>query len=323
MGGTWTQQNKKLPGAYINVKGEAPLSIAMGDRGIVAVAIDSKWGNQFDTFEITATTNTLSMLGMDFREILALNEILKNASKVIVINTASGKPAAYTEQGANPLTFTAQKNGELGNEISVVIEKVTPTGDTFNIYTYLKGQMVDRQVIKQYTDFRPNAYITISGDLTTVVDPKTVRLVDGETVPATSIEFLEALDLFKTINFNVFVNASLNHIDAREPIVSFIKELRESEGIKVQAVLPSIQSGGADYEGIIEVENGVVLDNGKVLTKEKAIYWIAGATAGANINQSNTGKVYQGAIDAYPRLTKTQMEESIDAGRIIFKADNN
>ena len=37
MGGTWTSQNKILPGAYINFLTNAPLSITVGDRGIVAL----------------------------------------------------------------------------------------------------------------------------------------------------------------------------------------------------------------------------------------------------------------------------------------------
>ncbi|MDD4027319.1 MAG: phage tail sheath C-terminal domain-containing protein, partial [Candidatus Shapirobacteria bacterium] len=41
----------------------------------------------------------------------------------------------------------------------------------------------------------------------------------------------------------------------------------------------------------------------------------------ANINQSNTGKKYVGAIDVVPRMTKTEMESAITAGKFIFKVD--
>jgi hypothetical protein len=323
MGGTWTQQNKKLPGAYINIKGEAPISIIQGDRGTVAIAMNSDWGNQFDILRITSISNTLSMLGLDFRAIPSLNEILKNASKVIAVITSSGVAAKVVGDGSDPLTFTANKAGVIGNKIQIVVERVATGVDSFNIYTYLDGQMVDRQIIGKFEDFKANAYVTLSGDLTTAVTPKTYTLAGGTTVKATSTDFLEALRLLRTENFNVFVNDSLAHADARDPIISFVKELREKEGIKVQSVLPSQDSAGADYEGILEVANGVILDTGVVLDKNKAIYWVAGATAGASINQSNTGKVYQGAIDASPRLTRSELEKAVDEGRIVFKVDNN
>jgi hypothetical protein len=323
MGGTWTQQNKKLPGAYINIKGEAPISIIQGDRGTVAIAMNSDWGNQFDILRITSISNTLSMLGLDFRAIPSLNEILKNASKVIAVVTSSGVSAKVVGDGSDPLTFTANKAGVIGNKIQIVVERVATGVDSFNIYTYLDGQMVDRQVIGKFEDFKTNAYVTLSGDLTTAVTPKTYTLAGGTTVKATSTDFLEALRLLRTENFNVFVNDSLAHADAREPIIGFVRELREQEGVKIQAVLPSTESAGADYEGILEVANGVIIDTGVVIDKNKAIYWVAGATAGASINQSNTGKVYQGAIDASPRLTRSELEKAVDEGRIVFKVDNN
>ena len=37
MGGTWTENKKIFPGAYINFLTNAPLSITVGDRGIVAL----------------------------------------------------------------------------------------------------------------------------------------------------------------------------------------------------------------------------------------------------------------------------------------------
>ena len=46
MGGTWQQQNKSLPGAYINILGETPLSIKMSQRGIVALPVKLGWGEK-------------------------------------------------------------------------------------------------------------------------------------------------------------------------------------------------------------------------------------------------------------------------------------
>ena len=36
-GGTWTSQNKKQPGVYINVKSSRKQAVNVGDRGVVAI----------------------------------------------------------------------------------------------------------------------------------------------------------------------------------------------------------------------------------------------------------------------------------------------
>lgn len=37
MAGTWETQNKTLPGAYVNIQTNEPLSITPGDRGTVVI----------------------------------------------------------------------------------------------------------------------------------------------------------------------------------------------------------------------------------------------------------------------------------------------
>ena len=43
-GGTWTSQNKVLPGTYINVKSQGSINANVGDRGVVAIAEPLSWG---------------------------------------------------------------------------------------------------------------------------------------------------------------------------------------------------------------------------------------------------------------------------------------
>ncbi len=42
-GGTFTVQNKKLPGAYINFVSAARASATLSDRGIAAMAVPLSW----------------------------------------------------------------------------------------------------------------------------------------------------------------------------------------------------------------------------------------------------------------------------------------
>ena len=55
MSGTWETQNKVLPGAYLNFRTNAPISITPGDRGIVVILQEVTTGNKGDIYTITAT----------------------------------------------------------------------------------------------------------------------------------------------------------------------------------------------------------------------------------------------------------------------------
>lgn len=43
-GGTWTSQNKKQPGVYINVKSNTKIPVNVGARGVVAICEPLSWG---------------------------------------------------------------------------------------------------------------------------------------------------------------------------------------------------------------------------------------------------------------------------------------
>ena len=55
MAGTWESQNKVIPGAYINLQTNTPLSITAGDRGTVVIAQELSVGTDNAIYEITAS----------------------------------------------------------------------------------------------------------------------------------------------------------------------------------------------------------------------------------------------------------------------------
>ena len=129
-----------------------------------------------------------------------------------------------------------------------------------------------------------------------------------------------ALAALKTISFQVLCYPyDGGSTDANKTaIAAWVEEMRSAEGVKCQAVLANHE---ADSEAVINVVQGIKLSDGTELTVEQATAWVAGATAGASIATSNTGTTYTGAIDVIPRMTKTEMEEAISAGKFIFKVD--
>lgn len=130
-----------------------------------------------------------------------------------------------------------------------------------------------------------------------------------------------ALVALKTLVFNTlcYPYSGVSFDSNKLTIKTWIESMRETEGVKVQAVLADYI---ADSEAIINVAQGVKLSDNTTLTVAQTTAWVAGQTAGANINKSNTGQKYVGAIDVVPRMTKTEMEAAITAGEFIFKVDS-
>ena len=86
MAGTWTSQNKILPGAYLNFKTNAPLSITPGERGIVVILQEVSKGTAGEMYKITALDQSQWPDGVTAADKLLANEALKGASTVIVYN---------------------------------------------------------------------------------------------------------------------------------------------------------------------------------------------------------------------------------------------
>lgn len=130
-----------------------------------------------------------------------------------------------------------------------------------------------------------------------------------------------ALAALKTVQFNTLCYPYDGDGEEanKTAITTWIKAMREDEGVKCQAVLANHI---ADSEGIINVVQGIVLSGNTELTVAETTAWVAGATAGASITMSNTGTIYTGAIDVKPRMIKSEMEAAVTAGKFIFKVDS-
>ena len=228
MGGTWTSQNKILPGAYINFLTNAPLSITVGDRGVVALLQKVSKGAKEKIYRITALDQSQWPEDVTAEDKLLANEALKGAQTVLVYNL----------------------------------------GTSF----------------------------------------------DNEDVN-------KALGALKTENFNVLCYPYDDGGSAaiKSAIKTWVEAMRDDEGVKIQAVLANYD---ANSEAIINVTHGVKLADGTELTSAQCTAWVAGVTAGARINQSNTGRKYEGAVDIVPRMTKTEMETAVENGKFIFKVDS-
>ncbi|WP_068786617.1 phage tail sheath family protein [Paenibacillus phocaensis] len=316
-GGTWTSQNKVRPGVYVNTVSEPKALGAVGERGVVALALSLPWGPEKQIVTVEAGADTMDVLGFDINDpaLLLVRESLKRAKTLLLYRLNSGDKATAN---AGDLTATAKYSGTRGNAISVVVQANIDDPDKFDVKTLVSGVVVDSQTVTAISELAANGWVTWSGngDLTATAGVNFTGGTDGAVTNADHTAFLTALEL---LDFNT-VGLTVDDTTLKPLYTAFVRRLREDEGKKVQAVVPNYQA--ADYEGVISVKNGVVLSDGTTLTAGQAVAWVAGATAGATVSQALTYTAYDDAVDVSPRYTNSQIEAALLSGEFVFTPSN-
>ena len=87
-------------------------------------------------------------------------------------------------------------------------------------------------------------------------------------------------------------------------VKAYIRDLRENDGKKVQAVLYDY---AADYEGIITVKQGYQRD-GVTVSPTNFVAWVAGVSAGAEMAESNTYRVVDDAEEIIGAMTNQELK---------------
>ncbi|MFD2170315.1 phage tail sheath family protein [Tumebacillus lipolyticus] len=316
-GGTWTVQNKVRPGVYVNFESIPKSMGGLGDRGIVTMALPLSWGESHAVIAINAGDDTSTLLGYDITapQMLLVREALKRAKTALIYRLNTGTKATAALSG---LSVTAIHGGVRGNDLSVVIQQDIDDESLYIVRTLISGIAVDVQSVKAIGELKQNGWVKFSGTgalEATAALPLTGG-ADGAVTNQDHVDYLTALEVveYQTIAL-ASTDASLKGLYA-----AYVRRMRETEGKKVQAVMENYPA--ADYEGVISVKNGVVLTDGKTLTAAQATAWVAAATAAAQVNESLTYLPYDGAVDASPRYTNSQIETALRNGEIVFTRNN-
>jgi hypothetical protein len=316
-GGTFTPgQEKVRPGIYFNFTERANDRITTGDRGRAAIPLALPWGESGKIVEIARESDALEKLGLDISDpsLYLLREIRKHASEVLVYRVNEGEKA-QADLG-DGLTATARYGGSKGNEITIQIATNVIDETAKDVTTFFENREIDTQTVKTADELNDNSYVTFTGT-GVLTDTAATSLTGGsDSAPVTGAytEFFSALE---TESFDVAA-LPVTEEELKVTFSSFIRRLREDQGIKVQGV---ISGHAANYEGIINVTNGVVLEGGRTLTPNEAVAWVAGATAGASLRQSLTFMEYEGAIDVEPRFDHDETVERLNKGEFLFTFD--
>lgn len=318
-GGTWLSQNKVRPGAYINFKAVPRPAMTVGDRGIVAIPLPLNWGAEEKLIEVLSSDlldgNGKKLVGFtafdDESKLLA--GALSYCYKALVYRTNGGGAKATATVGN--ITATAKHSGTLGNKVIISISQNT-ADNLWTVITYLDGSQVDRQKISTASELESNDYVDFTvSDVGTLEETAGTALGGGTN--GTSDEstfypiFLNLLSRSKWQTMCCFSPTA----SVKSSVQTFIKNCRDEEGRYVQGVVADYD--GADYEGIINSISGAVID-GVSWTKEEFTAIVAGMTAGANFNESNTARTITGATSIIGELSDTEIKNALSGGKFVL-----
>lgn len=315
-GGTWTSQNKVLPGAYINFN-SAPLSSdSLSDRGVVTIPLTLKWGAsgvlEVDSEEFKK--NSLALFGYtyDADEMKPLREVFKHARKGYFyrLNTGGNKATCTYAEAKHP--------GTRGNDLKIIIaagEGSTAQNPIYDVSTVLGTAVVDTQTgVTTASGLIDNDFVAFQTTATLEITAGTA-LTGGTDGTADNSAYQNYLDAMESYSFNMMGCPSTD-TTIKALFAAYTRRMRDNRGVKFQTVLHKYET--ANHEGIISVENGLVSD----ATSCDLVYWATGAQAGCKINQSLTNAEYDGEYDVKADFTQAQLETAILAGKFVFHRVN-
>jgi hypothetical protein len=309
-GGSFMTTNKVLPGAYINFVSQAKALGNLSSNGTVALPLALNWGEEDGIMTLEAEAvqkDSLNSLGYSYtsKELKALREVLQYAKtlKLFRLNGQDGTKAIAT---IGDLTVTARYKGIRGNDLRLTIQASVDEPNKYEVITYIENNKVDTQLVGTISELVKNDFVSFdgSGDLEPTAG---VQLTGGVNGSVTGEAYSRFLDQVEAEKFNVVGYAGNDDL-IKNLFVAFTKRLRDEEGYKIKTVLYNYPQ--ADFEGIISVKNSSDL-----------VYWVMGAVAGAEVNQSLTNRIYNGEFEFNTKYKKSEFEAAIQKGEFTFYQD--
>ena len=314
-GGTFTTQNKILPGAYFNFVSLKAASASLSDRGVATMPLELDWGVENSVFEVTSEDfqkNSMKIFGYsyDHEKLKGLRDLFKNI-KTLYAYRLNGNGSKATNTIA-----TAKFNGVRGNDLKIVIETNVDDTSLTDVKTVLGTVIVDVQTVKTATDLVANDYVTFKADAT-LTKTAGMALSGGVNGTVEGTAHQAYLDKIESYSFNA-MGVVTTEDTVKSLYANFCRRLRDEIGVKFQVVL---YNKAADYEGVINVKNKTTDAN---WSEACLIYWVTGIVAGSAINKSNTNKIYDGEFVVDTDYTQTQLSKAIQSGEFtLHKVGSN
>jgi phage tail sheath protein len=309
-GGTFVNQKKELPGAYINFVSANSASANLSERGIATMPLELDWGIDGEVFEVNNGDfheESLKIFGYEYthEKMKGLRDLFLNTKTLYAYKLTSGGVKA-----GNALA-EAVCSGVRGNDIKISIQKNADDQSKFDVKTIVDTTVVDSQTVAAVGDLVANDFVKFKSGATLAVTAAT-PLTGGTNGAVSGTSYQKYLDKIEAYSYNT-MGVVVKDDTTRGMFNSFVKRLREEMGVKFQLVLYGYPS--ADYYGTTSVKNKV-LDTG--WSEASLVYWVTGISAGCEVNRSNQNKKYNGEFNVDTGYTQNELRKAIKAGEFVL-----
>lgn len=325
-GGIWTSQNKRMPGVYINTKSNSGSNTSVGERGIVAIAEPLSFGPSGIIQTIIPGEDIKPYIGYDItsdqalflREMMKGSDVTSGPSKIFLYRPV-GSGGAKASATVGDLVVSALYDGTRGNDIAVSVQGDPDSEGIYTVSTMVDGYIVDDQAVGGIDALTDNAWVTFkkSGSGNSLTGTAGATLTGGKNPAVSATDYSDFLKKLEPCRFDILAYDGTEST-VIQAMAAFVKRVSNNVGQKCQVVMAGDVAANCNSELVIAVENGVELDDGSRLTAQQAVWWLAGAEAGALYNKSLTYAQYPNAVEASPKLSSTQAEAAAAAGKICF-----
>lgn len=300
-GGTFTRQNKVLPGAYINFISAARATATLSERGVATMPLELDWGPDGTVFEVEQEEfikDSIKIFGYSYSDakMLALRELFKHATKAFLYRLTSGGEKAMN------LFATAKYSGARGNDLKVVVADSVDVEGAYDVKLYMDVTLVDSQTVAKAEELVDNEFVVWKKDAELAVTSGTA-LVGGTNGTVTGASHQKYLDAIESYSFNA-MGVCTDDASTKALYAAFTQRMRDKVGTKFQCVL---FAHAADYEGVINVKNCA-----------DVVPWVVGIEAACAVNASCTNVAYDGELTVDTSYTQAQLEKAIKAGEFVL-----
>ena len=307
-GGTFTAQNKTIPGTYINFVSAAAASAAISDRGVATMPLELDWGIEGRVFEVSNEEyqkNSMKIFGysVDNAKMKGLNDLFIGAKTLYAYRLNSGGTKASNEYAE------ALYSGVRGNDIMIVIQNNADQTGMHDVITYLGTAKVDEQTVSKAEQLIANDYVRFKDTelLTTAGTP----LSGGTNGTVDGSAHQSYINKIEPYSFNTMGVVTADS-GTKKLYAAFVKRMRDEVGVKFQLVLHDC---AADYMGVINVKNKVTDDG---WAESSLVYWVTGAQCGCAVNKSCQNKKYDGAFTVDTEYTQNDLKAAINKGEFVL-----
>lgn len=237
-----------------------------------------------------------------------------------VRKTDGGTYTTIGQATVTPTVVGEDKDESL--EISVTNKKNADNSEqvpsAYIVHTYLKGDEVDKQVVRSISKLSDNDYVTFKRE-------QPLEEIAGSVLSGGSDGYVvgnshqKARDAFESYYFNILVLGETDK-EIQDAYVAYTKRLRDERGIKFQLVMPSVESvytneSKINYEGVILVKTRCSDEDRK---PTDLVYWFGGAEAGCPVNGSVMAMEYDGSLTPVIDLTQDQLVQTVENGEMTL-----